>query len=124
MDSLNDALIDAVRALGGSKQVGPLLWPEKAPEAAQRLILACLNEDRPERLSPEQFLMILRLCQKKGFHAAFSFISADLGYSRPVPLEPKDESAELMRQVIESQKLLSKQMERLASLQPHLRMAA
>ena len=124
MDSLNDALIDAVRALGGSKQVGPMLWPEKTPEAAQRLILACLNEDRPEHLTPEQAMMVLRLCRNKGYHGAFNFISDSLGYSKPTPVEPKDEAAELMRQVIESQKLLSKQMERLASLQPQLRAVA
>lgn len=124
MESLNDALIDAVRVLGGSKQVGPLLWPEKTPDAAQRLILACLNEDRPEHLTPEQMAMILRMCKAKGHHAAFSFLSADIGYSRPVPIEPRDESAELMRQVIESQKLLAKQMARLESLQPQLRAVA
>lgn len=38
-ESVNDALIGAVKALGGSKQVGPLLWPEKAPDAAERLAL-------------------------------------------------------------------------------------
>ena len=44
--SLTLALVEAVKALGGSKVVGCKLWPEKAPDAAQRLLLDCLNDDR------------------------------------------------------------------------------
>ena len=72
MDSINDALIDAVKALGGSKQVGPLLWAEKTPEAAQRLLLACLNEDRPEHLTPDHFALVLKLAKAKGCHAGIN----------------------------------------------------
>ena len=53
-ETINEALIACVKACGGSKTVGPLLWPEKHAEAAQRLILDCLNEERPAKLSPEQ----------------------------------------------------------------------
>lgn len=102
MDSFNDALIDAVKALGGSKQVGPTLWPEKTPDAAQRLLLACLNEDRSERLSPDQVLMVLRMARAKGHHGAIAYMLNDLGYAPTQPVEPRDESAELQRQFMES----------------------
>lgn len=102
MESLNDALIACITAAGGSKQVGPLLWPEKAPDSAQRMLLDCMNEDRPAKLSPEQVLLVLRLARAKGFHDGMNFIAGDLGYGTPVPIEPKDEAAELMRQYIEA----------------------
>ncbi len=126
MDSLNDALIDAVKALGGSKQVGPLLWPEKTPDGAQRLLLACLNEDRSERLSPDQVLMVLRMARAKGHHSAIAYILNDLGYSPTQPVEPRDESAELQRQFMESvrmQAVIVERMERAAS-RMNLRAAA
>jgi hypothetical protein len=117
-ESLNEALIDCVRAAGGSKQVGPLLWPEKSPDAAQRLLLDCLNEDRAAKLSPEQVLLVLRLARAKGHHAGREFILADLGYAPPVPVDPRDEAAELQRQfmgVMGKAEELVQRMERAAS---------
>lgn len=117
-ESLNEALIDCVRAAGGSKVVGPLLWPEKTPDSAQRLLLDCLNDDRPAKLSPEQVLLVFRLARAKGHHAGIAFILEDLGYAPTAPVDPRDEAAELMRQftgVMELQQELVKRMERAAS---------
>jgi hypothetical protein len=114
-ESLNDALIECIKAAGGSKQVGPLLWPEKAPDAAQRLLLDCLNDDRAAKLSPEQVLLVLRLARQKGFHDGMNYIASELGYGTPVPVEPRDEAAELMRQYIasvEEQKRTAERLER------------
>ena len=122
MDSLNDALIDAVRALGGSKQVGPMLWPEKTPEAAQRLILACLNEDRPEHLTPEQAMMVLRLARAQGHHESLAYILDDLGYAPTIPVEPRDESAELQRQFMDSVRLQQQIVERMEKAASRLNM--
>jgi hypothetical protein len=61
INSINSMLIECVKAAGGSKRVGPLLWPEKPVLDAQKLLLACLNEDRPEKLSPDQAFLIERL---------------------------------------------------------------
>jgi hypothetical protein len=99
-DTLNEALIDCVKAAGGSKQVGPLLWPEKTPDSAQRALLDCLNEERPAKLSPEQVLLVLRLARAKGHHGGMAFILSDLGYAPPVPVDPRDEAAELQRQFV------------------------
>lgn len=116
-ESLNDALIECVRAGGGSKQVGHKLWPEKTVDAAQRHLLNCLNEDKAERLAPDQVLFLLRLAREKGFHGGLNFIAANLGYTQPLPIEPRDEIAELQRQFIESTQRLSKMAERIESLQ-------
>lgn len=102
MESINEALIACVKACGGSKQVGPLLWPEKTSDAAQRTLLDCLNDERPAKLSPEQVLLILRMARAKGYHGAMEFLCSDAGYTLPAPIEPVDEVAELMRVFNES----------------------
>lgn len=131
MDSLNDSLIACVKAAGGSANVGPKLWPEKTREAAQRLLLDCLNDDRSAKLSPDHVLLILRLARAKGCHLGVAFILADLGYAPTTPIEPKDEVAELHRQFVEgseriaeSTAQLNKIAERLQQLQPVLRAVA
>ena len=118
MESLNQALVECVKAAGGSANVGPKLWPEKNREAAQRLLLDSLNEDRPAKLSPEQVLLILRMARAKGFHGGMEFIAADLGYAAPSPIDPRDEAADLMRAFTESvarQDSLVERMEKAAS---------
>lgn len=119
VETLNEALIECVKACGGSKQVGPVLWPEKAPDAAQRALLDALNNERPAKLSPEQAMLIFRLARAKGCHVGMQFMAADLGYTMPTPVEPRDERAELQRQFVEAQKTMQDmlaRMERLARM--------
>ena len=124
MESLNDALIACITAAGGSKQVGPLLWPEKAPDSAQRALLDCMNEDRPAKLSPEQVLLVLRLARAKGYHGGINFIADDLGYGTPVPVEPRDEVADLMREFNASVEMQSKLAEKIHKAAARLNMRA
>lgn len=98
-ESLNDALVDCIKATGSSKEYGAMLWPEKPIKDAQNLLLACLNNDRPEKLSPDQAMFIARKAKEKGCHIAINFICTSLGYSIPTPIEPKDEMAELLKKV-------------------------
>jgi hypothetical protein len=119
-ETFNDALIDCVRAAGGSKQVGPKLWPEKTPDCAQRMLLDALNDDRPGKLSPDQVLLVLRLARAKGNHSGIAYILADLGYAPTSPIEPKDEAADLQRQGAEMLVALERITERLQRLQPSL----
>ena len=126
MECLNDALIECVKACGGSKQVGGALFPEFAPDQAQRKLLDCLNPDRPHKLSPEQTMLLLRMARKAGYHVGIEFICVDLGYSTPAPIEPRDEMAELQRQVVASLaglESLTKRMEA-AAARVNLRAAA
>ncbi len=116
VESFNDALIESVKACGGSSQVGRKLWPEKTPEAAQRQLLDCLNEDRPARLSPEQVLLVLYLARAKGCHVGMKFLADRLSYAEPVPIEPKDEADELRRQVLEMGRQLQTALTRIEQL--------
>lgn len=125
-ESITEAIKDTINACGGSKQVAAKLWPEKAPDAAHRLLLSCLNDDRPERLSPEQLMFVLRMGREKGVHVGITFILRELGYEDPKPVEPRDELAELQRSWIESvqhQARLTARMERLMGA-PALRSVA
>lgn len=125
MESLNDALIEAVKAAGGSANVGAKLWPEKPPQHAQRALLDCLNEDRPAKLSPEQVLLICRLARAKGHHGVIAFILQDLSYAPTSPIDPRDEYAELQRQqvaMLEGMNSLMARMESLTNTR-HLRAA-
>lgn len=116
-ECLNDALIDCVRAAGGSKQVGPFLWPEKTPESAQRMLLDALNDERPAKLSPEQVLLVLKLARAKGHHNGVAYILEDLGYAPTTPVDPKDEDAELARQELELADRLERIMDKRLRLQ-------
>lgn len=105
-ESLADALRAVVQALGGTKAAGCRLWPEKTPESAHRTLLDCLNEARPEKLSPEQVLYLLSAGRQVGCHAAMNYLAREAGYSDPAPIEPEDQRARLQREFIEAQKAM------------------
>ena len=114
-ESLGDALDAVVKALGGAKSVGGRLWPEKTPASAHTLMLACLNEARAEKFSPEQVLWLLAEGRKAGCHVAMNYLARETGYADPTPIEPDDEKARLQREFIEAQKsmqTLAARMER------------
>ena len=115
--SFNDALVAAVKALGGSKVVGALLWPEKAPDAAQRLLLDCLNDDRPAHLTPDHVLLILRMARQAGHHGAVSWLLAELGYAAPVPVDPVDALGELQREFIAATRQMAVMANRIERMQ-------
>jgi hypothetical protein len=125
-ESMTEALISCVKCCGGSKAVGHKLWPEKTVDAAQRHLLACLNDDKAERLTPEQVLLLMRMGHERGCHDVMRYIAAVVGYAPPQPVEPKDEAAELRRQFIETGRQISRIAERLEALEtrPALRSAA
>jgi hypothetical protein len=102
VETWNDALIECVKAAGGSHIVGKKVFPEKSPDSAQRALLDCLNEDRPAKLSPDQVKLVLRLARDKGFHGGVAFLLGDLGYAPTTPIDPQDEAAELRRQYIDA----------------------
>lgn len=100
-DDVSDALRAAVQALGGYKTVGAMLWPEKAADAAGRLLADCLNTAKPEKLSPDQLILLLRVARGAGVHDAATFIATEAGY-KVEPIEPENERAKLQREFIDS----------------------
>lgn len=116
METLSEVLTECVRVCGGSKQVGAKLWPEKTADAAGRLLLSCLNDDRAEKLSPEHLLLVLRLARQRGHHGGMNYIAGELGYGTPVPVEPRDELADLQRQFIEAARGMAHMAEKINRL--------
>jgi hypothetical protein len=115
-ESINEALKEAVKALGGAKKVGQQLKPERLADDAGRWLSDCLNADRREKLDPEQVLWILRESRKVGCHTAMHFICDDAGYTKAAPLEPEDEKARLQREFIEATKQQTRNVERMEQL--------
>jgi hypothetical protein len=100
-ESVNDALLSAVTALGGFKKVGPTLRPELPIDQAAGWLRDCLNPSRREKLSPEHFLMILRLARANQVHAAMNFVAFDTGY-KAQPVDVESQEAELQSKFIEA----------------------
>lgn len=115
-ESLSDALKEVIQSAGGTKVVANKLWPEKTPDSAHRTLLDCLNENRAEKLSPEQVLFLLRIGREVGCHAAVNYMTRESGYSDPQPIEPEDEKAKLMRDFITAQKAMSHLAEKLSNV--------
>lgn len=97
VDTMNDAIRDTVRALGGPKVVGVMLWPKKGSEAAGRYLDDCLNPHRDHKLDIEEILFIAKKGREKGIHLIAAFICQDVGYATPTPVDPEDQKAEFQR---------------------------
>lgn len=123
-ETFNDALVECVKACGGSKAVGVALWPAKGVEAAQRQLLACLNPERNEKLGPEEVLHLMRIARDRGCHAGMQFLGDELSYTI-TPVEPKDEADELRRRVLEMGREMQAALAKLERVErPSLRSAA
>lgn len=124
-ESVHDALRELVRVLGGAKTVGHLLWPGKSMQDAATRLLNCLDHNRPEKLSPEDLLVLLRKGREAECHVVMGYLNAECGYSAPVPLDPADEQANLVRIVQDAATTLRQATERLEkfSTMPPIRVA-
>jgi hypothetical protein len=100
-ESVNDALTSAVSMLGGYKKVGPALRPELPVEQASNWLRDCLNTSKREKLSLEQFLMVLRMAREAGYHSAMDFVAFDTGY-KAVPVSRDTQEAELQSRFIDA----------------------
>jgi hypothetical protein len=125
-ESLADALRECIAVCGGTKAVGAKLWPEKDPDHAGRHLADCLNDAKREKLAPEQVLLVMRMARGRGCHAGMVYLSRELGYTDPQPVEPEDEKAKLQRDYIEAARAMSKMAARIEALEarPGLRAAA
>jgi len=120
-EDVYEALRVDIMALGGSKKVGSMLWPEKSIDKAAELLNNCLNRDRPEKFDLEQTLLIKRAAKEVGSYATLFFECDDAGFTRPHPIEPEDEAAKLQREFIGSVKRMEQLATRIEKLQPQMK---
>jgi len=123
VDSYSEAIRAAINSLGGFKCVGVELRPEKNAVDAGRWLADCLNHDKRDKLDPDQLAYIRRRSREVGCHVLASYEMRDAGYSRPQPVAPEDEAAELQRKFIESVKALET-IQRMIAGNAHLRSVA
>ncbi len=97
-EDITDLARSLVAAMGGAKVVGPRLYPQKAPEAAARYLLDCLNPDRDHDVGLEGFVTLMRWAREQGIHLGMHWLADELGYARPAPIDPEDARAEAQRQ--------------------------
>lgn len=116
-ESFTDALRDVIKALGGVKAVGASMRSDLSPDHAGRWLSDCLNDERREKLSPEQVVLILRRGREIGMHSAMAYLSQECGYAA-TPIEPEDERAALQREYIEAAKAMAKVASRIEQLAP------
>lgn len=101
-----DALRAIVQELGGAKKVGPMLWPDKNPEAAGRLLLDCLNTGRSEKFEITQIMRLFALAKDAGCHTPFAWFAGEVGYDAK-PVTRAEEVDRLTAVVEQSSKQLS-----------------
>ena len=123
-ESISDALRELVAALGGTKAVGARMRPELPADHAGRWLADCLNDSRREHLTPEQLLWLLAEGRRAGHHGAIGWITSEVGYSVPEPIEPEDQRAKLQREYIEAARTMAKLAERIERTQPGPRLAS
>ncbi len=105
-ESIIDALREAIQAAGGNKPIGAVLFPDLPVDQAAGRVRDCLNPDRREHFSPGQIVVIARMARDAGNHAVMGFLAAELGYLKPVAVEPESQLAELQRAFVEATKTL------------------
>jgi hypothetical protein len=92
-----------------------MLRPELPIDQAAGWLRDCLNTGRREKLSPEQFMLVLREARKAGYHALMNYAAFDAGY-KAQPVDPKSQVEELQARFCDSVQALSamaQQMERM-----------
>lgn len=115
-ETVNDAIREAIHFVGGNKKVGALLYPEMPVDQAAGRVRDCLNPDRRELFSPEQVLMIARLAKAAGNNSIMEFMALELGYLKPVAVDPDDEIARLQREFVEATKSLHHMASRIEAI--------
>lgn len=106
IEDWREAVRHTAARVGGAKELGHALWPNKSPDEAARWLADCLNPDRPAKLDPDELLRIIRIGREHGSHILMSHIAESCGYTRPSPVEPEDQRDALYRQFVESTKNL------------------
>lgn len=85
-DEVYDALRRLVDALGGAKEVGHRLRPDRDWQFARNWLLNCLNPEHAQELHPTQVVTLLRWASEAGYHDCKHWIDAATDYAPSAPL--------------------------------------
>src|SRR5688572_11959527 len=99
-DNFNDALANAVKALGRGKiePVALELWGPAKPNAG-RYLADCLNPERDAKLSIQELVTLLQWAREKGIHWAMHALCEEVGYGEPAIVARKTPEQQLAEQM-------------------------
>lgn len=118
-ESAESATKHAIQASGREvKDVAHALWPDKTVEAARTALSNALNEHRSERLTADQHIFIARYT---GRHDWLYYACQQLSHSRPTPVTPAEQAAELQQALFETADQMRSLLDRVSALKPKLR---
>lgn len=101
IEDWREAVRHTAARVGGAKELGHQLWPNKSPDEAARWLADCLNPDRPAKMDPDEFLRVIRIGREHGCHLLVTHIADFCGYTVPSPVEPEDQRDALYREFVE-----------------------
>ena len=96
LDSICDAIGCAVQTIGGAKKASALLWPAMKAETAYTRLRHCLADEFPEKLSPDEVLLLARHARNLGDHSIMQYLAVCLDYEIR-PTNPDEAKARAKR---------------------------
>jgi hypothetical protein len=110
-DDFNDALANAVKALGNGKiePVARQLWGP-AKRSPGQYLSDCLNPEREAKLSIPEIIQLLKWARERGIHWAMHALCEEVGYRAPDVAPVMTERQKRARRRVE----LAQEMQRLA----------
>jgi len=88
-DTIFDALGTAVQAAGGTKRVAGRLWPTLGSDIATARLRSALNPEHPQKLCPEELVVIGRMARDVGDNSLMEFLGRELA-NEVTPIAPAD----------------------------------
>ena len=127
VEDIYQALYDACRIIhatahpnangkGWAQTAGVMLWPEKSPEEAGRLLSHCLDRNRPEKLDPEQVLFVARKAREVNCHVVMAFIAQECLYRPPEPVTPEELLTEKQSEFVEAVKTVARITQQISAI--------
>lgn len=118
-DSDKAATKYAIQASGKApKDVARVIWPSKTIERAQTDLLNALNENRETQLSTDEHMAI---AQYTGQYDWLYYVCHRCSHSRPVPVTPTEQAAELQAALFSKAEELERILAQVVLLKPKLR---
>lgn len=115
-DDFEAAMKTLVQALGGIPKVAQDLRPTMNDKRAATWLSNALDPDRDEKLSASDYVYLLREGRRLGIHVAAAYLLREIGYHDPIPKDPVDEKAELMKQFCRAKEDFARLMRRMEDL--------
>jgi hypothetical protein len=114
-ESIYDALVEDITAIGGYKVVAGKLWPSESPSTATPKLRNSVNPEQAAKLAPEEVLAIKRLAKDVGSFATITFESRELSFDITW-IQAADEAQRTHKRCLELFEQIGKELKRSSEL--------